>query len=70
MKSSIVKAKREDRQEWFTPSEAAAYLRVSRQTVYNYMDQGLLKYYELRSGGGRRLRRVDLEALLTPPSGD
>lgn len=51
-------------QEWFTPSEAARYLRVSRQTIYRYMEQGLLPFYELKSGGGRRLRRRDLDALL------
>ncbi len=53
-------------QEWFTPAEAARYLRVSRQTIYNYMEQGLLKYYEFKSGGGRRVRRADLDALLEP----
>jgi len=52
--------------EWFTPAEAARHLRVTRQTVYNYMEQGLLPYYELKSGGGRRLRRADLDALLEP----
>jgi excisionase family DNA binding protein len=55
-------------QEWFTPAEAAKYLRVSRQTVYAYMEQKLLPYYELKSRGGRRLRKSDLDALLEPPS--
>ena len=55
-------------QEWYTPAEAASYLRVSRQTIYNYMDQGLLPYYDLKSGRGRRLRRTDLDALLEGPS--
>lgn len=53
-------------QNWFTPAEAAKYLRVSRQTIYNYMQGGILPYYELASGGGRRLRRSDLDALLKP----
>jgi excisionase family DNA binding protein len=57
-------------QEWFTPTEAAAYLRVSRQTIYKYMDQGLLPYYELKSGGGRRVRRADLDGLLEPPASE
>jgi excisionase family DNA binding protein len=52
------------KQEWFTPAEAADYLRVTRQTIYNYMDQGILPYYEIKIGRGRRLRRQDLEALL------
>lgn len=55
-------------QEWYTPAEAARYIRVSRQTLYNYMEQGMLPYYELKSGGGRRLRRADLDALLERPS--
>lgn len=66
MSNNVYEGGRE--QEWFTPAEAARYLRVSRQTIYNYMDQGLLKYYELRSGGGRRVRRADLDALLEPPA--
>ena len=57
-----------DKNEWFTPTEAADYLRVSRQTIYNYMDKGILPYYELKSGGGRRLRRADLDDLLERPS--
>ena len=63
-----VKNNQNERQDWFTPAEAAKYLRVSRQTIYNYMDGGLLPYYELVSGGGRRIRRSDLDALLKPPS--
>ena len=56
-------------QEWYTPTEAARYLRISRQTLYNYMEQGMLRYYELASGGGRRLRRADLDGLLRPGGG-
>ncbi|WP_420628617.1 helix-turn-helix domain-containing protein [Candidatus Leptofilum sp.] len=55
------------RQEWFTVNEAANYLRVTRQTIYRYMDNDLLPYYELKSGRGRRIRRSDLESLLEPP---
>lgn len=49
---------------WLTPTEAAVYLRVTRPTIYRYMATGLLPYYELKSGGGRRLRRSDLDAVL------
>jgi excisionase family DNA binding protein len=66
--SNNVNATSSEKQEWFTPAEAAKYLRVSRQTIYNYMDNGLLSYYELKSGGGRRIRRTDLDALLERPS--
>lgn len=55
-------------QEWYTPAEAAEYLRVKRQTIYRYMDQGLLTYYKLKTGRGRRIRRADLDALLEPPT--
>lgn len=52
--------------EWLTPAEAAAYLKVTRSTIYRYMDLGLLPFHELRTGGGRRLMREDLDALLQP----
>ncbi|MBK8904429.1 MAG: helix-turn-helix domain-containing protein [Anaerolineaceae bacterium] len=57
-----------DPQTWFTVTEAASYIRVTRQTIYRYMDDGALKYYVLKSGGGRRLKKADLDALLEPPS--
>jgi excisionase family DNA binding protein len=60
----------EQKQEWFTLNEAAKYLRVSRQTIYNYINQGLLEYYELKSGGGKRIRRSALDALLDKHSSD
>jgi excisionase family DNA binding protein len=53
-----------DEQEWFTPAEAARYLRVTRQTIYNLMNDKSLPYYELKTIRGRRLRRSDLDALL------
>lgn len=65
---SIDKEEKSTKQEWFTLSEAAEYLRVSRQSIYNYINQGFLPYYELKSGGGRRVKRKDLDALLTKPS--
>ena len=66
MVSNYVKDDQSEGQSWFTPAEAAKYLRVSRQTIYNYMESGLLPYYELASGGGRRIRRSDLDGLLRP----
>ncbi len=54
-------------QVWYTLAEAAAYLRVTRQTIYLYMKKGLLPYYKLKSGRGRRLRRADLDGVLEPP---
>jgi len=66
--SKDVKQESDLKQEWFTPAEAAKYLRVTRQTIYNYMEEGLLPYYVLKSGGGRRIHRPDLDALLEQPS--
>lgn len=55
------------KQEWYTPAEAGKYLRVSRQTIYTYMDDGLLKYFVLKTGRGRRIHKSALDALLTLP---
>lgn len=60
--------KNPDNQTWFTVNEAAAYIRVTRQTIYRYMDEGILPYFILKSGGGRRVNRADLDGLLEPPS--
>lgn len=54
---------------WMTVGEAATHLKVSRASVYRYCDAGLLRYYELESGGGRRFRREDLDELLKPKNG-
>lgn len=50
--------------EWLTVAEAARYLRVHRTTIYAWCDEGRLPFYELESGGGRRFKREDLDALL------
>ncbi len=52
--------------EWLRLKEAAAYLKVGVSTLYRWMDQGRVRYYELESGGGRRFKREDLDALLRP----
>ena len=52
--------------DWLTVNEAAAYLKVERSTVYRYCELGLLPYFELKTGGGRRFKREDLDALLEP----
>lgn len=52
-----------------TPMEAAAYLRVKRDTIYRWCRTGRLRYYELETGGGRRFDRADLDALLRPTMG-
>ena len=51
--------------DWFNVKEAAEYLGVSRETVYNLMDKRLIPYSELRGVRGRRIRKEDLDVLLT-----
>jgi excisionase family DNA binding protein len=54
-------------QEWFTPDEAADYLRVSRATVYRLSEEGRLPFSEIEGGRGRRYRIEDLRQLLQRP---
>lgn len=51
--------------DWLTVREAAAYLKVDRTTIYRYCEQRLLPYYDLKTGGGRRFKRQDLDTLLS-----
>lgn len=44
----------------FTPQEVADIMRVSRQTVYNWFDDGTLPYFKI----GPRIRRVRRDDLL------
>lgn len=53
-------------EEWMTLEEAAAYLKVSKPTIYRYCDQGALPFYKLAGTGQRRFKRGDLDALLQP----
>ena len=51
----------------YTVEEACKFLKVSRQTLYRYMDDGLLEYVEIPAG--RRFRREHLEGLLSKSKG-
>ena len=51
-------------QSWLNVTEAAAYLRVSRQTLYNLMEAGELPYYTVKGLRGRRIKKEDLDALI------
>ncbi len=53
--------------EWLTVDEALAYLKVGRTTLYRWMAEDRLPYRELSSGGGRRIRRSDLDRMLLDP---
>ena len=52
--------------DWLTLPEAAAYLKVSKPTIYRFCSEGCLPFYKLAGTGQRRFRRSDLDALLTP----
>ncbi len=52
--------------EWFTTDEAAAYLGVSRRTVYKLSTEGRLVPHLVGRERGRRFRRADLDSALTP----
>ena len=47
--------------EWYTVSEAAEYLAISRRTVYKLCNEGRLAAYTLRENRSRRFRKKDLD---------
>jgi len=58
--------------EWMTLAEAAAYLKLSKPSIYRFTSEGRLPFYKLAGAGSRRFKRSDLDALLErgqPPSG-
>ena len=48
---------------WLTTDQAAAYLRISKNTLYRWALSGAVKYHE-GPGGNRRYRAEDLDAAL------
>ncbi len=52
--------------EWLSLKEAAHYLRVSRRTMYNLMDRGVLRWHEIPGLRGRWFSRGDLDKLRQP----
>lgn len=52
--------------EWLTVEEAAAYLKVSKPSIYRYCSEGRLPFYNLAGTGTRRFKRSDLDAMLEP----
>ena len=53
-------------EEWLTLEEAAAYLKVSKPTIYRFCAEGCLPFYKLAGTGQRRFKYADLDALLVP----
>jgi excisionase family DNA binding protein len=56
--------------EWLTVAEASAYLKVHRTTLCAYMEDGLLPWYPMPRGKGRRVNREDVDKLLEGGSGN
>ena len=52
--------------EWLTINEACRILKVSRRTLYTYMEFGRLPFYQAAGTGHRRLHAKDLDRLMTP----
>ena len=50
--------------EWLTLEEAAAYLKVSKPTIYRLCSDGRLPFYKLAGTGSRRFKKPELDALL------
>jgi len=46
---------------WLTPTEAADYLKVSKETLRRYVTRGLKKY---GTGTGQRFLREDLDQFM------
>jgi len=53
-------------EEWLTLEEAAAYLKVSKPTIYRFCSEACLPFYKLAGTGQRRFKYADLDALLVP----
>lgn len=54
---------------WMTRQEVAAYLRVSPKTVDRYVREGKLTKHQVGDLSSPRLRRTEVEALVTPADG-
>jgi excisionase family DNA binding protein len=59
-----------DEDRYLTPREAARYLGVSRQSLYDYIKRHALPYYPLPGSRGRRFKKADLDALLKRRQGE
>ena len=52
--------------EWLTINDACRILKVSRRTLYTYMESGRLPFYQAAGTGHRRIRAEDLDRLMMP----
>ena len=52
--------------EWLTITEACGVLKVSKRTLYTYMETGQLAFHQVGGSGHRRMKAEDLDALMVP----
>lgn len=50
---------------WLTTSEAQTYLQISKTTLYECMKDGRLPYYYVKGTRQRRIKKDDLDGLMT-----
>lgn len=50
---------------WMTPSEAQSYLKISKTTLYDCMKDGRLPFYYVKGTRQRRIKKSDLDNLMT-----
>lgn len=62
------KPDKREQSPWLTVAEAAAYLRVSRDTIYRWAREGKITLYKL--GKLTRIKRSELEGLVSPKTTD
>ncbi|MCB8947951.1 MAG: helix-turn-helix domain-containing protein [Ardenticatenaceae bacterium] len=54
-----------DDKVWLTTSEAQTYLQISKTTLYECMKDGRLPYYYVKGTRQRRIKKDDLDDLMT-----
>lgn len=52
-------------QQWYTIEESGNYLRISSRLVYQLLQEGQLTAYRVGSGGHRRFKQEDLDAVMS-----
>lgn len=57
-------------QQWYTINEAANYLRVSRRTIYQLLQEGQLASDRVGRAGHRRFKREDLDLVMQKEEGE
>jgi excisionase family DNA binding protein len=55
------------RKEWYSVREAAAYLGVSKPTIFRWMKEGCLSFFKI--GGGTRFSQEGLDAVIEKTTG-